>query len=148
MVTSLNRVTGTLLDVLEIFLHAVNDDAELHGWASTKATKRSGPTVYGVLDRLEGAAWITGRWEDQHPESNKPRRRLYRLTPIGITGARDLRPGPRSAPRNSRRSSMTALASCSSSTRPRHDTDAAVTTNVGTAGLLGDGQDGRHRPPR
>jgi hypothetical protein len=28
--------------------------------------------VYGVLDQLEDAAWITGQWEDQHSESNKP----------------------------------------------------------------------------
>jgi PadR family transcriptional regulator, regulatory protein PadR len=84
------RVTSPLLDVLEVFFQAFNDNAELHGWSITKTTKRSGPTVYGVLDRLEGAAWITGRWEDQHPESNKPRRRLYRLTPTGVTAARDL----------------------------------------------------------
>lgn len=90
VVTGLNRVTGPLLDVLEVFLQAFNDDTELHGWAITKATKRSGPTVYGILDRLENAAWITGQWEDQHPESNKPRRRLYRLTPNGVITARDL----------------------------------------------------------
>ncbi|MFZ0877017.1 MAG: helix-turn-helix transcriptional regulator [Pseudonocardiaceae bacterium] len=84
------RVTGPLLDVLAAFLQAFNDDVELHGWALTKATKRSGPTVYGVLDRLEHTAWITGQWEDQYPESNKPRRRLYRLTPTGVTAARDL----------------------------------------------------------
>ena len=62
----------------------------MFSWAITKATKRSGPTVYGVLDRLEDAAWITGRWEDQYPDSNKPRRRLYRLTPTGVTAARAL----------------------------------------------------------
>ena len=84
------RVTGPLLDVLEVFLQAFNEDAPVHGWAITKATKRSGPTVYGVLDRLENAALITGQWEEQHPESNKPRRRLYRLTPTGVTAARDL----------------------------------------------------------
>ncbi len=84
------RVTGPLLDVVEVFLQAFHEDAPLHGWAITKATTRSGPTVYGVLDRLEDAAWITGQWEDQHPESNKPRRRLYRLTPTGVTAARDL----------------------------------------------------------
>lgn len=84
------RVTGPLLDVLEIFLQAVGDDAELHGWAILKETKRSGPTVYGVLDRLEDAGWVVGRWETQHPQANKPRRRLYRLTPDGISAARTL----------------------------------------------------------
>jgi PadR family transcriptional regulator PadR len=84
------RVTGPLLDVLEVFVRAFNEDAELHGWAIIKAVKRSGPTVYGVLDRLEDAGWITGRWEDQHPEPNKPRRRFYQLTPTGVVEAREL----------------------------------------------------------
>jgi DNA-binding PadR family transcriptional regulator len=43
-----------------------------------------------VLDRLEDAGWIAGRWEDQHPEPNKPRRRFYHLTPTGVTEARTL----------------------------------------------------------
>jgi DNA-binding PadR family transcriptional regulator len=84
------RVTNPLLDVLEAFLYHVEDQAELHGWAIMKTTKRSGPTVYGVLDRLEEAGWITGRWEDQHPDQNRPRRRLYRLTPTGRAEATDL----------------------------------------------------------
>jgi PadR family transcriptional regulator, regulatory protein PadR len=84
------RVTGPLLDVLDEFLQAFADDVELHGWAITKATKRAGPTVYGVLDRLEDAGWISGRWEEHRPEPNKPRRRFYRLTPTGVTAARDL----------------------------------------------------------
>src|SRR6266550_2317848 len=86
----LTRVTAPLLDVLEVFLWAVARGQELHGWVIMKAVKRSGPTVYGVLDRLEDAGWITGRWEDQHPEPNKPRRRFYRLTPTGTVAARDL----------------------------------------------------------
>jgi PadR family transcriptional regulator, regulatory protein PadR len=84
------RVTDPLLDVLEVFLQAHSEDQELHGWAILKATRRSGPTVYGVLDRLEDAGWITGRWEDQAPDANTPRRRLYRLTPTGTTAAQDL----------------------------------------------------------
>lgn len=84
------RVTGPLLDVLEVFLQATGDDAEVHGWAILKETKRTGPTVYGVLDRLEDAGWVIGRWETQNPHANKPRRRLYRLTPDGISAARAL----------------------------------------------------------
>jgi DNA-binding PadR family transcriptional regulator len=82
------RVTNPLLDVLEVLLEAFdNDRQELHGWAILKATARSGPTVYGVLDRLEDAKWITGRWEDHHPQQNKPRRRFYQLTPTGAVSA-------------------------------------------------------------
>jgi PadR family transcriptional regulator PadR len=77
-------VTGPLLDVLEVFLEAFdNNRQELHGWAIMKAAGRSGPTVYGILDRLEDADWVTGRWEDRHPQPNKPRRRFYQLTPTG-----------------------------------------------------------------
>jgi PadR family transcriptional regulator PadR len=82
------RVTNPLLDVLEVLLEAFdNDRQELHGWVIMKAAARSGPTVYGVLDRLEDAEWITGRWEDHHPQLNKPRRRFYQLTPTGAVSA-------------------------------------------------------------
>jgi PadR family transcriptional regulator, regulatory protein PadR len=77
------RITSPLLDVLEVFLQAFDKHGDLHGWAIMKATKRSGPTVYGVLDRLEDAGWISGQWEDENPEPGKPRRRIYSLTPTG-----------------------------------------------------------------
>lgn len=84
------RVTSPLLDVVEVLLQAATEDTELHGWAIMKATKRSGPTVYGVLDRLEDMGWITGHWEDQNPEPNKPRRRFYRVTPTGTVEAQQI----------------------------------------------------------
>ncbi len=67
---------------------AAGDD-DLHGWAIMKAAKRSGPTVYGVLDRLEDMGWIIGHWEDQPSEPGKPRRRFYCFTAEGIAGARE-----------------------------------------------------------
>jgi DNA-binding PadR family transcriptional regulator len=85
------RVTNPLLDVLEVLLQAFDSGADdLHGWTIMRATKRSGPTVYGVLDRLEDVGWISGRWEDENPEPGKPRRRLYSITPTGVTGAREI----------------------------------------------------------
>ena len=84
------RVTNPLLDVLEVLLQAFDNHDDLHGWAIMKATKRSGPTVYGVLDRLEHVGWITGRWEDENPEPGKPRRRFYSITPTGVIGAREI----------------------------------------------------------
>lgn len=85
------RVTHPLLDVLEVFVRGLlSGTDEFHGWAIMKATKRSGPTVYGVLDRLEDMGWVSGRWEDQHPELNKPRRRFYRLTLTGVTSAQEM----------------------------------------------------------
>jgi DNA-binding PadR family transcriptional regulator len=84
------RVTRPLLEVLEAFLQALGEGRELHGWAILKATKRAGPTIYGVLDRLEDAGWVTGRWEEQPADANTPRRRLYHLTPAGAAAAGDL----------------------------------------------------------
>ncbi|HEU5472737.1 MAG TPA: PadR family transcriptional regulator [Actinophytocola sp.] len=63
---------------------------ELHGWAIMKQVDRSGPTVYGVIDRLEDAGLIAGRWEAQNPQPNKPRRRFYQLNPEGLVLARKL----------------------------------------------------------
>jgi DNA-binding PadR family transcriptional regulator len=99
------RITEPLLDVVEVFLQAFADDQELHGWAIVKATKRAGPTVYGVLDRLEDSGWIIGRWEDQPSNASTPRRRFYRLTPNGVVTARELLASrrPAASPRLTRR---------------------------------------------
>jgi DNA-binding PadR family transcriptional regulator len=83
------RVTGPFLDVLEVFIQALmSDSGDLHGWAIMKATKRSGPTVYGVLDRLEDMGWIEGTWEQPSPDQATPRKRFYRLTGAGKSGTR------------------------------------------------------------
>ena len=88
IVTGPIRATGPLLDVVEVFLQALNDEAQLHG-AIAKTTKRFRPTVCGVLGRLEDAGWITGQWEDQQPGSNKPAA-SNGSTPTGVTAARHL----------------------------------------------------------
>lgn len=85
-----SRATGPLLDVSTCLLRAYAQDEELHGWAIMKETKRSGPTVYGVLDRMEDRGWITGYWEEQGKDSSKPRRRFYRLTPKGLADIQEL----------------------------------------------------------
>jgi PadR family transcriptional regulator PadR len=84
------RVTQPLLDVLEFLLAALHLEQGVHGWAIMKATKRPGPTIYGVLDRLEDGGWVVGQWEDREAEPNKPRRRFYRLTPDGAVAAQRL----------------------------------------------------------
>ncbi|WP_371408905.1 PadR family transcriptional regulator [Micromonospora zamorensis] len=94
------RVTGPLLAVLDALLDA--DDHELHGWAIMKATGKSGPTIYKILERLAESKWVTSRWEED-AEPGKPRRRYYRLTPHGAASARSLiaarRPKPATRPR-------------------------------------------------
>lgn len=83
----IERVTEATLDVLEILLQAHRDGRDVHGWEVKKATRRSGPTVYGVIDRLEDASLIEGHWEQQDSSDNGPRRRYYRLTGAGVAAA-------------------------------------------------------------
>jgi PadR family transcriptional regulator PadR len=84
------RVTGPLLDVLAILVEAAEGNHALHGWEIKKSAGLSGPTTYKIFDRLEDAGWITGHWEEHHPDPGKPPRRFYRLTPTGYTAARAL----------------------------------------------------------
>lgn len=77
------RITGPLLDVLEVLVAGFQQNQDPHGWTIIKATKRSGPTVYGVLERLEEWEWIVGIWEELPAGESRPRRRYYRLTPTG-----------------------------------------------------------------
>ncbi len=88
--TPLGRVTAPTLDVLEVFLRAHTEGRKVHGWEIKKATGRSGPTVYGVIDRLQDAGWIEGEWEEQGVDENRPRRRLYRLEGAAAPAARAL----------------------------------------------------------
>ena len=81
------RITEPLLDVLEMLIEATRQSQEVHGWALMKGVNRSGPTVYGVLDRLEDIGWIVGRSEERNPEPGRPPRRFYHLTPDGMAGA-------------------------------------------------------------
>lgn len=94
----LQRITQPTLDVLEVLLRAHREGEKIHGWAIMKETKRSGPTVYNALDRLEDAGWIIGEWEELEPEANRPRRRFYHLTGEGAPAARALIAERRPAP--------------------------------------------------
>lgn len=41
-------------------------------------------TLYPILYRLEGVGWLESEWESIDPsEEGRPRKRFYRLTPIG-----------------------------------------------------------------
>lgn len=73
--------------MLEVLLHAHRQDEQLHGWEIMKATGRHGPTVYRALDRFAESGWLNSEWESENPTPGKPRRRFYRLTPIGAARA-------------------------------------------------------------
>jgi PadR family transcriptional regulator PadR len=82
-------VTGPVLDVLELLLHALSRNEELSGWQIMKGVRRSGPTVYAVLDRLETEGWISGAWEILEAGEKRSRRRYYRLTPTGAEAVQE-----------------------------------------------------------
>jgi len=66
---------------------------ELSGADIARLTKLPSGTLYPILLRLEGAGWLSSRWEDGSPiELGRPRRRFYRLTALGAQRAkRELR---------------------------------------------------------
>ena len=86
----ITRVTQPTLDVLAVLLEAHQDGSEIYGWEIKKRARRPGPTVYGVMDRLEDAHLLEGRWERQTGDDKGPRRRYYRLTDEGVKMARHL----------------------------------------------------------
>jgi DNA-binding PadR family transcriptional regulator len=77
-----------MIDVLDLLLRAWEENIEVHGWLIMKTLGRSGPAVYGVLDRLEDAGWTTSAWQALPEGKKRPRRRLYRLTAYGVEAAR------------------------------------------------------------
>ena len=83
------RMSLQTLKVLEAFL---DDPGEQLAGADVQ--KRSGlasGTLYPILLRLEAAGWFVSRWETIDPAAEgRPRRRLYRLTPSGLTRASDV----------------------------------------------------------
>jgi len=87
----LRRVTEPLLDVLEVLVMATSENREVHGYEIMRLTKRLGPTVYGVLDKLEEMGWIEGRCEQRNlAYPGKPPRQFYRLTPEGLLDGKQL----------------------------------------------------------
>ena len=94
------RKPGTLLPLELAILDAAttaarNGDPEFHGFAvAQRIQERDGArrltahgTLYKALGRMAEAGLLESRWED--PEvavrDGRPRRRLYRVTPLGAT---------------------------------------------------------------
>jgi DNA-binding PadR family transcriptional regulator len=96
-------VSRATADVLTLLLQAWQDGAELTGWEIMRRTRRSGPTVYTVLDRLEDAGWVGASWEPVPPHERRARRRYYRLTATGAeTASSQLAHAPPAGPRRLR----------------------------------------------
>lgn len=83
------RMSLQTLKVLEAFLNEPTD--ELSGADVQKRCDIASGTLYPILLRLESAGWFVSRWEAVDPASvGRPRRRLYRLTPTGLTRASEV----------------------------------------------------------
>lgn len=81
--TPLSRITAATADVLRALLDA---EGATWGMLVIKATGRPAGSVYPILERLEGAGWVTSAWEAD-TERSGPRRRLYELTTDGAEAA-------------------------------------------------------------
>jgi PadR family transcriptional regulator len=83
------RISLQTLRALEAFLD--NPADELSGADVQKRSGLASGTLYPILLRLESAGWFLSRWENIDPASaGRPRRRLYRLTPNGLTRASEI----------------------------------------------------------
>jgi PadR family transcriptional regulator, regulatory protein PadR len=81
------RVTQQMLAVLVLMLDAPT--ASWYGLEIARKTSLKSGTVYPLLARLEQAGWLDSEFEHIDPTIEKrPRRRLYRLTGLGETAAR------------------------------------------------------------
>jgi PadR family transcriptional regulator PadR len=83
------RLSLQTLRVLEAFLDHPTD--QLSGADVQKRSGIASGTLYPILLRLESAGWFVSRWESVDPSSaGRPRRRLYRFTPGGLSRASEV----------------------------------------------------------
>lgn len=83
------RISLQTLKVLDAFLECPS--SELSGSDVAKRSGLASGTLYPILLRLESAGWFASQWEAIDPSvAGRPRRRLYRLTPNGLTRASEI----------------------------------------------------------
>jgi len=92
------RISRQTHRVLEIFLHAPN--TWRYGYDVSQETELKSGTLYPILMRLADRKLLEATWESSTPGT--PPRHLYRLTPAGLSFAREhvlASPRARAAPR-------------------------------------------------
>jgi PadR family transcriptional regulator PadR len=112
--TPLARITPATVDVLRVLL---DDSSSVWGMLVIKRTGRPAGSVYPILERLEGAGWVSSSWEAD-TERSGPRRRLYELTGDGAEAA------------SAEVQRFEAAAHPASSAHPAHPRARAVRTNA------------------
>jgi PadR family transcriptional regulator PadR len=82
------RLSGPTLQVLRLFMESPR--RSVSGADISRETGIGSGTMYPVLARLEGEGWLKSEWEVVDPQTvGRPRRRLYTITGLGQTAARD-----------------------------------------------------------
>jgi PadR family transcriptional regulator PadR len=82
------QLDSTTVLVLGALLDGLDQGVDMHGWRIMQHTGRSGPRVYGSLDRLEEWGWVETWWETLRPGESRPRKRFYRLAADRVEAAR------------------------------------------------------------
>jgi DNA-binding PadR family transcriptional regulator len=81
------RLTAQTLKVLGILMSSGTE--EVSGVEIARVTKLASGTLYPILFRLERSRWVTSHWESKDPsELGRPRKRLYKITGLGIRKAK------------------------------------------------------------
>ena len=64
--------------------------AMIHAYGIAKQVNADPDVIWNVLCRMEKNGLVESRMERQNPLSNRPRRRLFRLTEIGLRRAHEV----------------------------------------------------------
>jgi PadR family transcriptional regulator, regulatory protein PadR len=78
----MTRQTMVTLSIL------MKSTAPIAGSEIGKQSRLASGTLYPILIRLEQAGWIRSEWEEKEGAGTRPRSRLYRVTGLGVHGAR------------------------------------------------------------
>jgi PadR family transcriptional regulator PadR len=82
------RLSGPTLKLLKLMLE--EPTRKRSGAEISREAKIGSGTLYPLLLRLERAGWLLSEWEHIDPkEAGRPRRRFYRLSPVGYPKARE-----------------------------------------------------------
>lgn len=83
------RITGPALRVLQQFSKRPTD--EIAGAELMRECRIKSGTLYPLLHRFERAGILDSYWENVDPAAVKrPRRRLYRITALGVNAFNDI----------------------------------------------------------
>jgi len=76
------RLSRPALKILKLFIEKPTESKS--GADIARALGITSGTLYPVLGRFENAGWLVSEWETTNPaEAGRPRRRFYKLTPLG-----------------------------------------------------------------